>query len=133
MLEVGTATVGVCEVFVRTDARRACHRGVIRRTMGAYCIRGTGTGSNPVEGKGHFFRSCRQLYLSSFSDTQAHTHVHTRVRNNFGRSPHDQTGPNFRARSRSGNGFVYSTWRHHKQWSGTLSSNLSQAPGESDE
>ena len=27
-----------------------------------------GTGSNPVEGNGHFFPSCRQLYLSSFSD-----------------------------------------------------------------
>ena len=28
-----------------------------------------GRGSNPVEGKGHFFPSNRRLYLSSFSDT----------------------------------------------------------------
>ena len=28
-----------------------------------------GTGTNPVEGNGPFFPSCRQLYLSSFSDT----------------------------------------------------------------
>ena len=34
--------------------------------MGAYP---RGTGSNPVEGNGHFLSSCRQLYLSSFSDT----------------------------------------------------------------
>ena len=32
--------------------------------MGAYP---RGKGSNTVEGNGHFFRSCRQLYLSSFS------------------------------------------------------------------
>ena len=54
------------EVFVSTDARRACRRGVIGSTMGAYP---RGTGSNPVEGNGHFFPSYRQLYLSSFSDT----------------------------------------------------------------
>ena len=43
-------------------------RGVllIGSTMGAYP---RGTGSNPVEGNGHFFPSYRQLYLSSFSDT----------------------------------------------------------------
>ena len=40
------------EVFVSTDARRACSRGVIGSTMGAYP---TGAGSNPVEGNGHFF------------------------------------------------------------------------------
>ena len=34
--------------------------------MGAYP---RDTGSNPVEGNGHFFPSYRQLYLSSFSDT----------------------------------------------------------------
>ena len=56
----------VSEVFVSTDARRACPRGVIGITMGAYP---RGTGLNPVEGNGHFFPSCRQLYLSSFSDT----------------------------------------------------------------
>ena len=41
-------------------------RGVIGSTVGAYP---RGTGSNPVEGNGHFFPSYRQLYLSSFSDT----------------------------------------------------------------
>ena len=53
------------EVFVSTDARRACSHGVIGSTMGAYP---RGTGSNPVEGNGHLFPSCRQLYLPSFSD-----------------------------------------------------------------
>ena len=62
----------VSEVFVWTDARRACPRGVIGSTMGAYP---RGTGSNPVEGNGHFFRTCCQLYLSSFPDTYKHTHV----------------------------------------------------------
>ena len=46
-------------------------RGVIGSTVGAYP---RGTGSNPVEGNGHFFPSYRQLYLSSFSDTHTHTH-----------------------------------------------------------
>ena len=41
-------------------------RGVIGSTVGAYP---RGTGSNPVEGNGHFFPSYRELYLSSFSDT----------------------------------------------------------------
>ena len=49
-------------------------RGVIGSTVGAYP---RGTGSNPVEGNGHFFRSYRQLYLSSFSDTHTHTHQGT--------------------------------------------------------
>ena len=53
-------------------ARRACSRGVIGSTMGAYP---RGTGSNPVEGNGHFFPSCRQLYLSTLSDTHTHTHT----------------------------------------------------------
>ena len=34
--------------------------------MGAYP---RGTGSNLVEGNGHFFPSCCQLYLSPFFDT----------------------------------------------------------------
>ena len=68
----------VSEVFVSTDGRRACRRGVIGSTMGAYPI-GTGLGSNPVEGNGHFFPSYRQLYLSSFSDTHTHTHTHTHI------------------------------------------------------
>ena len=42
--------------------------------MGAYP---RDTGSNPVEGNGHFFPSYRQLYLSSFFDTHTHTHTHT--------------------------------------------------------
>ena len=65
------------EVFVSTDARRACRHGVIGSTMGAYP---RGTGSNPIKGNGHFFPSFRQLYLSSFSDT------HTRVRSGYGKS-----------------------------------------------
>ena len=44
---------GECpEVFVSTDGRRACRRGAIGSTMGAYP---RDTGSNPVEGNGHFF------------------------------------------------------------------------------
>ena len=53
-------------MFVSTDARRPYPRGVIGNTVGAYR---RGTGSNPVDGNGHFFPSYRQLYLSSFSDT----------------------------------------------------------------
>ena len=37
----------------------------------------SGDDTHPVEGNGHFFPSHRQLYLSSFSDTNAHTHTHT--------------------------------------------------------
>ena len=47
------------EVFVSTDARRACSPGVIGSTMSTYP---RGTGSNPAEVNGHFFPSCRQLY-----------------------------------------------------------------------
>ena len=64
------------EVFVSTDARRAYLRGVIGSTVGTYP---RGTGSNPVEGNGHFFPSYRQLYRSSFSDTRTHTHTHART------------------------------------------------------
>ena len=39
-------------MFVSTDARRACPRGVNGSTVGMYP---RGTGSNPVEGNGHFF------------------------------------------------------------------------------
>ena len=53
-------------MFHSTDTRRACRRGAIGSTMGAYP---RDTGSNPVEGNGHFFPSYRQLYLSSFFDT----------------------------------------------------------------
>ena len=69
----------VSEVFVRTDARRACSRGVIGSTMGAYP---KGTGSNPVEGNGCFF----SLMLTALSfvflwhtrtRTRARAHVHT--------------------------------------------------------
>ena len=62
----------VSEVLVSTATRRACSRGVIRSTMGAYP---RGTGSDPRRGEGHFFPSYRQLYLSSFSDTHTHTHT----------------------------------------------------------
>ena len=53
-------------MFHSTDARRACRRGAIGSTMSTYP---RDTGSNPVEGNGHFFPSYRQLYLSSFFDT----------------------------------------------------------------
>ena len=69
-------------MFVSTDARRACSRGVIGSTMGTYP---RGTGSNPVEGNGHFFHACSQLYLSSFSDT--HTHTHTLYLSSFSDMP----------------------------------------------
>ena len=66
---------GEClKCFFSTDERRACRHGVIGSTMGAYP---GGTGSNPVEGNGHFFPSYRQLYLLSFSGTHTHTHTHT--------------------------------------------------------
>ena len=52
------------DMFISTSARHACSGGVMGSTMGAYP---RGTGLNPVEGNGHFFCSCRQLYLSSFS------------------------------------------------------------------
>ena len=54
------------EVFDSTDTRRFCPRGVIGSTVCAYP---KGTGSNPIEGNGHFiFFSYRQLYPSSFSE-----------------------------------------------------------------
>ena len=46
--------------------------------MGAYP---RDTGSNPVEGNGHFFPSYRQLYLSSFFDTHTHTHKKIDLKN----------------------------------------------------
>ena len=73
----------VSEVFVSTDGRRACRRGAIGSTMGAYP---RDIGSNPVEGNGHFFPSHRQLYLSSFSDTHTHTHTHTHTARIWGDS-----------------------------------------------
>ena len=39
-------------MFVSNDARRPYPRGVIGSTVGVYP---RGTGSNPVEGNGHFF------------------------------------------------------------------------------
>ena len=69
----------VSDVFVSTDARRAWYRNVIGSTMGAYP---RGTGLNPVEGNGHFFPSCRQLYLRlslMHTHTRAQTHAHTRT------------------------------------------------------
>ena len=59
------------EVFVSTDARRACPRDVIKHG---------GRVSQRYRFESHrgewalFFPSCRQLYLSSFSDTNTHTH-----------------------------------------------------------
>ena len=61
------------EVFVLTDARRASSRGVIGSTMDAYS---RGTGSNPVEGNGHFF----SLILSALSSSFFHTDLRTQRR-----------------------------------------------------
>ena len=69
---------GEClKVFVSTDARRPSPHGAIGSTVGAYP---RGTGSNSVEGNGHFFPSYRHLYLSSLSDTHTHTHMRARSR-----------------------------------------------------
>ena len=59
---------GECVWSVSFDWREACRPSWcnIGSTMGAYP---RDTGSNPVEGNGHFFPSYRQLYLSSFFDT----------------------------------------------------------------
>ena len=61
----------VSEVFVSTDGRRACRRGAIGSTMGAYP---RDTGSNPVEGNGHFFP---HTVSSIFRLSLTHTHTHT--------------------------------------------------------
>ena len=67
--------MGEClKCFIRLTRDVPCRRGAIGSTMGAYP---RDTGSNPVEGNGHFFPSYRQLYLSSFFDTHIHTHTHT--------------------------------------------------------
>ena len=90
---------GEClKCFHSTDARRACRRGAIGSTMGAYP---RDTGSNPVEDNGDFFPSCRQLYLSSFFDTDTHrctdrqthmhTHAHTHVYTHAHRHTHTHT------------------------------------------
>ena len=76
------------EVFVLSDARHACSRGVIGSTVGVYP---RGTGSNPVEGNGHFFPSCRQLYLSSFSDTPLLTQRRSLQTLGGSRSPADRS------------------------------------------
>ena len=58
----------VSEMFVSTDGRRSCPRGVFGSTMGAYP---RGTGSNPVEGNGHFFpHAARSVFLFLW-------HIHT--------------------------------------------------------
>ena len=75
-------------MFVSTDGRCACRRGAIGSTMGAYP---RDTGSNPVEGNGHFFPSYRQLYLSSFSDTHTHTHTHTHAHTHARTHTHTHT------------------------------------------
>ena len=63
----------MCEVFVSTDAKRACSRGVIGSMIGAYP---RGTGSNPVEGNGHFFpHAVSSIFRLSL--THARTHACT--------------------------------------------------------
>ena len=60
-------------MFVSTDGRRACRRGAIGSTMGAYP---RDTGSNPVEGNGHFFP---HTVSSIFRLSLTHTHTHARA------------------------------------------------------
>ena len=59
-------TGGCLKCFIRLTRDVPAVVGAIGSTMGAYP---RDTGSNPVEGNGHFFPSYRQLYLSSFFDT----------------------------------------------------------------
>ena len=66
----------VSEVFVSTDARRACPRSVIVSTVGAYP---RGTGSNPVEGNGPFFSPHTVSSIFRLSLTHTHTHTHTHM------------------------------------------------------
>ena len=79
-------------MFVSTDRRRACRRGVIGSTMGTYP---RDTGSNPVEGNGHFFPSYPQLNLSFFSlslslsHAHTHTHIHTHTQTHTLSHMHD--------------------------------------------
>ena len=58
----------VSEVFVSTDARRACHRGVFGSLMGAYP---RGTGSN--QGMGTFFLIPSALSFAFLRHTYTHT------------------------------------------------------------
>ena len=62
-------------MFVSTDTRWPYPRGVIGSTVGAYP---RGTGSNPVEGNGHFFSLISSALV--FSLTHMHVHSHTCVR-----------------------------------------------------
>ena len=65
----------VSEVFVSTDARHACSRGVIGSTMDAYP---RGTDLNPVEGNGHFFsHAVSSIFRLSLTHTHTHTHART--------------------------------------------------------
>ena len=64
------------KVFVSTDARRAYPRAIIGSTVGAYP---RGTGSNPVEGNGHFFpHTVSSIFRLSLTHTHTHTHTHTK-------------------------------------------------------
>ena len=70
----------VSEVYVSTDVRCACSRGVIASTMGAYP---RGTGSNPVEGMGTFFPHAVSSIFVFLWHTHTHTHTHTHQRYRF--------------------------------------------------
>ena len=71
----GGADGWVSKVLVSTDARRPYPRSVIGSTVGAYP---RGTGSNPVEGNGHFFlHTISSIFRISLTHTHTHTHAHT--------------------------------------------------------
>ena len=66
------------EVFVSTGTRRACSRGVIGSTMGAYP---RGTCSKYVQGNGHIFpHTVSSIFRLALTHTHTHTHTHTRAR-----------------------------------------------------
>ena len=75
------------EVFVSTDVRRASSHGVILKHDGHRILEVQVRTPSSSRGMGTFFPSCRQLYLSSFSDifthararACAHMHVHTHL------------------------------------------------------
>ena len=81
------------EVFVSSDARYACSCGVIRSTMEA-CPRGTG--SDSVEGNGHFFLLMPSALSFVFL---LHTHIHAHTRTHMRARTHTHTHTHVHARN----------------------------------
>ena len=69
------------EVFVSTDARCACYRGVIASRMGTYPRR---TGSNPVEGMGPFFpHAVSSIFRLSLTHPEVQVRIPSRAMGTF--------------------------------------------------